>query len=91
MTKRKATTKPKRKRRKYSDEFKREAVKLITEQGLSVADAATNLGINASMLRAWKNRLDLEDEDTSVPVDADDSKGHRWMRRGEVLLWTGGI
>ncbi len=44
------------KRRKHSREFKIEAVKLMTEQGYSVSEAATSLGIHQSMLRNWKNK-----------------------------------
>jgi transposase len=35
----------KEKRRKYSQEFKEEAVKLVIEQGYHVAEAVRNLGI----------------------------------------------
>lgn len=38
----------KRTRRKYTDEFKNEAVKLVTEQGNSVAEVACNLGVNGA-------------------------------------------
>ena len=47
------------KRRKYTDEFRQDAVKLVTEQGYKVPEAARNLGINAAMLRRWiKNATD---------------------------------
>ena len=42
------------KRHIYTEEFKREAVRLVTEQGYGVAEAARNLGLNASMLGRWK-------------------------------------
>lgn len=48
----------KRKRRKFSQEFKEEAVKLITEQGYSIAEAARNLGINANQLGRWKKEIE---------------------------------
>jgi len=35
-----------KKRRKYTREFKEEAVKLITEQGDQISEAARNLGGN---------------------------------------------
>ncbi len=38
-------------RRKYTDEFKDEAVKLVTEQGYKITEAARNLDIHDSMLR----------------------------------------
>ena len=44
----------KRKRQNYTNEFKEEAVELITEQGYSVAEVGRNLGVNANMLGRWK-------------------------------------
>lgn len=46
------------KRRQYTDEFKREAVRLVTEQGYGVTEAARNLGINAHMLGRWKRQAE---------------------------------
>ena len=43
-----------KKRRKYSDEFKIEAVKLVTEQGVSIAEAARDLGVSGPVLGRWK-------------------------------------
>jgi transposase len=46
-----------RTRRIYSPEFKAEAVKLVTEQGYSIAEAARSLGINHNLIRNWKQAL----------------------------------
>jgi transposase len=46
-----------RARRTYTPEFKAEAVKLVTEQGYSVAEAARSLGIHQTLLRSWKQAL----------------------------------
>jgi transposase len=43
-----------RRRRTYAPEFKAEAVKLVTEQGYSVAEAARSLGVHEALLRSWK-------------------------------------
>ena len=43
-----------RRRRTYTGEFKAEAVKLITEKGYSVAEAARSLDIGETLLRSWK-------------------------------------
>ncbi len=51
-----------RKRRTYTDEFKREAVKLVTDQRYSLAEAARNLGVHANLLRTWKQQIAAEDE-----------------------------
>ena len=69
MAKRKAKSMPKQTRRKYTEEFKREAVKLVYEQELSVAEAARNLGIHANLLRNWKLRFEVENEGKSITED----------------------
>lgn len=57
----------KNKRHNYTNEFKEEAVKLVREQGYSIAAAARNLGINANMLSRWKKEFEHpEDESVSV-------------------------
>jgi transposase len=40
-------------RKKYSQEFKQDAVKLVTEQGYRVSEASRNLGVEGSVLRRW--------------------------------------
>src|SRR6516164_5649895 len=53
-------------RRTFTREFKVEAVKLITEQGRSFAEAAAHLGIAESLLRKWKQTLGA-DGDQAFP------------------------
>lgn len=58
------------KRRRHSEEFKREAVKLVTEQGYALAEAARNLGIHANLLRTWKQKFAREaDEEQELTED----------------------
>ena len=40
-------------RRKYTREFKVSAVKLVNEQGYSVAEAAKSLGVDPGCVRDW--------------------------------------
>jgi len=40
-------------RRKFSREFKFEAVRLVRERGVSVAQAARDLDLHANVLRKW--------------------------------------
>jgi len=40
-------------RKKFSREFKLEAVNLVRERGVSIAQAARDLEINHNMLRRW--------------------------------------
>src|SRR5260370_17004669 len=53
-----------RSRRTYTAEFKIEAVRLVTEQGYSVAEAARCLGIHETLLRSWKQVLQDKGEQT---------------------------
>jgi len=46
-----------RSRRKHSAEFKREAVRLTLEPGRTVAEVATNLGVDRSLLQRWKSEM----------------------------------
>ncbi len=48
----------KRTRRNYTQEFKEEAVKLITNQGYSFAEAGRNLGVNPNVLSRWKKEIE---------------------------------
>jgi transposase InsO family protein len=51
-----------RKRRSYTPEFKAEAVRLVTEQGYSVAEAARSLGVHETLLRSWKQAAEAQGE-----------------------------
>jgi transposase len=59
----------KKTRRKYTAEFKAEAVKLVTDEGYSISQAARNLDINANMLARWKQQLTGESAKSQLPVD----------------------
>jgi transposase len=48
------------KRRQYTEECKREALRLVTAQGYGVSETARNLGINAQMLGRWKRECDTQ-------------------------------
>jgi transposase len=51
-----------KRRRTYTREFKTGAVKLVTEQGYSVAEAARSLGVHEALLRSWKQALQAQGE-----------------------------
>ena len=56
----------KKKRRKYTQEFKEEAVKLVTEQGYQITEAARNLGVNENLLGRWKREIEGGGEGSSA-------------------------
>jgi transposase len=43
-------------RRAFTDEFKAEAVRLVTVEGHSARQVATDLGIHESLLRRWRRK-----------------------------------
>ena len=47
-------------RRKFSREFKLEAVKLVRERGVSVAQASRDLGVHENVLRKWMHALEAD-------------------------------
>ena len=50
-------SKPKQKRKKYTEEFKREAVRLMETRGeRTVGDVAAGLGIADNLLHSWRKR-----------------------------------
>ena len=58
------------KRKVHTPEFKLQAVKMITEQKLSVAETARRLGVAESLLHTWKKVV------LSKGVDAFPGSGH---------------
>ena len=70
-------------RRRFSDEFKEEAVKLITEQGYKVSEASRNLDINASILRRWQRELSPESDGS---IDADEKAELQRLRKENKTL-----
>ena len=49
-------------RKRYSKEFKQDAVSLVLEQGCSRAEAARNLGLNTNMLCRWVQEYNQDDD-----------------------------
>ncbi len=47
-------------RRKFTREFKLSAVKLVKEQGYSIAQAAESLGVDHACIRYWIQKLGNE-------------------------------
>ena len=66
------------KRKQYSKQYKVDAVKLVTEQGYRVSEAARNLGIHHSSLRRWKEQLETNGS------QAFPGKGHMTPEKEEL-------
>jgi transposase len=65
-------------RRAFSQEFKREAVKLATESGHPIAQVARELGLTPNLLRRWKQAV------AGDPVAAFPGKGRRKPHEEEL-------
>lgn len=53
-------------RRKYSSEFKREAVALASQPGQTIVGVAENLGVGAGLLQRWKRELSQQGQQAFV-------------------------
>lgn len=65
-------------RRKFTREFKLEAVRLIRERGVTVAQASRDLEVHETVLRKWVREF------TASPVDA--FPGHGQMKPEQLEI-----
>ena len=65
-------------RRKFTREFKLEAVRLIRERGVSYTQASQDLGVHQSQLRDWVKKF-AEDPQRSFP-------GHGQMKPEQLEI-----
>ena len=73
---------PRRVRRSFSEEFKRDAVSLVTDQGYSLAEAARSLGLHPNLIRNWKQKFMSDNKDQTVL--SEDEKAELKRLREEV-------
>ena len=70
-------------RRRFTPEFKKDAVALIAEQGCTVAKAARAVDVGENNLRHWKK--ELEQEATGERLNADErgekTKSCAWRKK----------
>lgn len=65
-------------RRKFSREFKLEAVRLVKDRGVAVAQAARDLDVHENVLRKWVREL------TADPQQAFPGHGHMKPEQQEI-------
>ena len=66
------------KRKVYTPEFKLQAVKMVLEQNLSVAEVARRLGVGENLLHTWKKAV-LKDGTKAFP-----GSGHLTPQEEEI-------
>jgi len=77
-------TTQKQTRRKYTEDFKRDAVALVTEQGYKTSEAARSLDINDNLLRRWKQ--EFEDGGTGDGLNVDEREELQRLRKEVRIL-----
>jgi transposase len=67
-------------RKTYTREFKLQAVRLLTDQGLSVAEVARRLGVGENCLRNWR-AASQEKGEAAFPGQGNPSPAEDELRR----------
>jgi transposase len=82
-----ADRKPKRTRRSFTDEYKASAVRLVLDEGQTVAAAARDLGLTESSLRNWveQARADRTEGKTGLTT-AEREELARLRKENRILL-----
>ena len=62
-------TTEKKTRSAYTDDFKREAVALVNEQGYTIAEASRSLGVGANLIGRWRRQFAEEAAGTRLGAD----------------------
>ena len=72
-----------RERRKFSPEFKREAVKLAAQPGRSLSAVARELGVERSVLKRWVDNFAAGryEKDRALPLKSAQQKELEQLRR----------
>jgi len=67
-------------RRTYTREFKLQALRMLTDQGLSVAEVARRLGVGENCLRNWRQAARAKGE-AAFPGQGNPSPAEEELRR----------
>ena len=62
------------KKRRFSAEFKREAVTLVRNSGKTITQVARELGLGTSLLAKWKKELDAQQNTGMSPDELEELK-----------------
>ena len=77
------------KRRRYADDFKQDAVRLVVDEGYSFKAAAQAVGVCDQTLRTWHAKLAPEpepcgDDATLAELQAENKRLRRELKRAEM-------
>ena len=68
-------------RRKFSPEFKGEAVKMVIESSRAIAEVAREIQVNEGTLGNWVNKYRIEHADEEPPLSMSDRARLRELER----------
>ncbi len=68
-------------RRKFSPEFKDEAVKMVTESSRAITEVAREIQVNEGTLGNWVNKYRVEHADEEPPLSVSDRARLRELER----------
>ncbi|MEX2171332.1 MAG: transposase, partial [Pirellulales bacterium] len=71
-------------RRRFTDDFKRSAVRLVSEEGYTFKSAAAAVGVSDQTLRAWHARLAPKPEPCGEHATAEDLRQENQRLRKEL-------
>ena len=72
-----------KRRRKFSKEFKREAVKLLRDSGKGVTAMARELGVGLTVLRSWVAMVEAEEK---TGLTSDELEELKQLRKDKARL-----
>lgn len=73
----------KRPRRRFSKEFKREAVRLVRESGKNLSQIAREFGIRNGLLSTWRDQLEAEEK---TGLTSDEFEELKQLRKDKARL-----
>ena len=80
-------------KKKFTEEFRREAIKLVTEQGYSQSEAGKSLGVNSKNISRWLKESQLKKyrpviqtkQDVNEELNRLRKENHRLKLEREIL------
>jgi transposase len=79
-------TEKKRRRGRYTDEFKSDAVRLVLDEKLPVARVARDLGVHQNTLHGWVNKVRSEQAGVNGEDLSDDEREELKRLRREIRI-----
>lgn len=73
-------------RRRFTDEYKQEAVSFVIDGGRSVAEVARNIGVHEMTLGKWVKKARDEGRDASRPLEVSEREELERLREENAYL-----